>query len=263
MRRSVVVAAARAGLGGLGADRKIDHIRRGARPGVEGARAVRRQFPVGRIGQQPVAQRRAQFGQDVEDGVAQGGAVVRRGDGRDAADPAGLAASVQLAVAGVDVAMFQQFDQRPDRGAALAVADHVQRMARVPGRIQRRRIALRIAQRIGRPAFDGLGVALAVDVLRAIVDAAALELGVEFGRPLAVGRDRADDGGEDRVRALVCAQVGGDVALAAPIQEAAARKLVGAEAEEAVHQHDRIVVRGAGGAGQQRQHQAEHGEQDP
>src|SRR5439155_10182673 len=129
----------------------------------------------------------------------------------------GLAATVELATAFVAVrrAVFEQLDQRADRGAALAVPDHVDRVPRIPLRVEGERVVLGIAGRVGGPAFAGRLLHLArIAVLEhvggAVVDAAALDLGVQLGGAVPVGGDRADCGGEHRVRTVVGLQQGGD-----------------------------------------------------
>jgi len=163
-------------------------------------------------------------------------AVVRRAERRDALDPVAALAGEQRAditaaagVALIGIAVFQQLCEHTDRLAAHAVADQMHFQLTV-GVIQLRQNARERAA-IARMAVGG-------GVVCAVVDRAADEVGIQLTGAVPVAGDGADGRGVDLVAGIV--ENVAQAAEAAPVVQA--EHFRAAPTEQAVHQHDRIVV---------------------
>ncbi len=163
-------------------------------------------------------------------------AVVRRAKRRDALDPVAALAGKQRAdgvvaagVALVGVAVFKQLCKHADRLAAHAVADQMHFQLAV-GVVQLRQDA--------RERAAVAGMAIGGGVVCAVVDRAADKVGIQLAGTVPVTGNRTDRRGVDLVAGIV-----EDVAQAAeatPVVQA--EHFRAAPTEQAVHQHDRIVV---------------------
>ena len=162
--------------------------------------------------------------------------VVRRAERRDALDPVAALAGEQRTDAaiggGVDlvrIAVFEKLRQHTDGLAAHAVADEVNLQGAV-GVIQLR-------QHAGEGAPIA-GVAVLCGVILAVVHRTADQIGVQLARSVPVACDRADGRSVDFVTGVV--EDVAQAACAAPVVQAG--DLSAAPAEQAVNQHDRVVV---------------------
>ena len=161
---------------------------------------------------------------------------MRRAERRDALDPVAALAGEQRAditaaagVALIGIAVFQQLCEHTDRLAAHAVADQMHFQLTV-GVIQLRQNARERAA-IARMAVGG-------GVVCAVVDRAADEVGIQLTGAVPVAGDGADGRGVDLVAGIV--ENVAQAAEAAPVVQA--EHFRAAPTEQAVHQHDRIVV---------------------
>ena len=189
------------------------------------------------------------FRHEIDNHVAQRGAVVWRGNGGGAFHPAGLAAGVQRAAALIAIrrAVFHQLDHGANGLAALAVRYQVDRVCGIPLRVQRQRVVVRIVVRVGGPAFAGRFLNLAVHgefcgARRTVVRTATLDLIEQLYRAVPVGADRAHRCGVNLMAAVGGAHVRFDIVETTPVFEAGALQLVRAEAEKAVYQYHRQIV---------------------
>ena len=163
-------------------------------------------------------------------------AVVRRAERRDALDPVAALAGEQRAdvaaaagVALIGVAVFEQLCEHADRLAAHAVADQMHLELTV-GVVQLRQDA--------RERAAVTGMAVGGGVVCAVVDRAADEVGIQLTGAVPVAGDGADGRGVDLVAGIV--EDVAQAAEAAPVVQA--EHFRAAPTEQAVHQHDRIVV---------------------
>ena len=186
-------------------------------------------------------------------------AVVRRGDGGQRVDPVALAAEeerARLHTGGLGrgdflrAAVGENLEEQARRRAAEAVADEVHGALRAPAVEQRRLIVDAVAL-----------VAEVLRVLDAVVCARADELCVQLACAVPRARERSDGGGIGLIalRGQIIRQAAGGHA---PVGHDAEDLVALPPAEQAVHEHDRVVraglVIGRGGrdgAQAQRQHQ--------
>ena len=163
-------------------------------------------------------------------------AVVRRAERRDALDPVAALAGEQRAdgavaagVALVGVAVFEQLCEHADRLAAHAVADQMDLELTV-GVVQLRQDA--------RERAAVAGMAVGGGVICAVVDRAADEVGIQLAGAVPVAGNGADGRGVDLIAGVI--ENVAQAAEAAPVVQA--EHFRAAPTEQAVHQHDRIVV---------------------
>ena len=163
-------------------------------------------------------------------------AVMRRAERRDALDPVAALAGEQRAdgavaagVALVGVAVFKQLCEHADRLAAHAVADQMHLELAI-GVVQLRQDA--------RERAAVAGMAIGGRVICAVVHRAADEVGIQLTSAIPVAGDGADGRGVDLVAGVI--ENVAQAAEAAPVVQA--EHFRAAPTEQAVHQHDRIVV---------------------
>ena len=186
-------------------------------------------------------------------------AVVRRGDGGQRVDPAALAAEekrARLHTGGfgrgdlLRAAVGKDLEEQARRRSAEAVADEVHGALCAPAFEQRRLIVDAVAL-----------VAEVLRVLDAVVRARTDELRVQLARAIPRARERADGGGVGLIalRGQIVRQAAGGHA---PVGHDAENFVALTPAEQAVHEHDRVVRAGLricrggrDGAQAQRQHE--------
>ena len=163
-------------------------------------------------------------------------AVVRRAERRDALDPVAALAGEQRAdvaaaagVALIGVTVFEQLCEHADRLAAHAVADQMHLELTV-GVVQLRQDA--------RERAAVTSMAVGGRVICAVVHRTADEVGIQLTGAVPVAGDGADGRGVDLVAGIV--EDVAQAAEAAPVVQA--EHFRAAPTEQAVHQHDRIVV---------------------
>ena len=161
---------------------------------------------------------------------------MRRAERRDALDPVTALAGEQrtdvaaaAGVALVGITIFEQLRKHTDRLAAHAVADQMDLELTV-GVVQLRQDA--------RERAAVAGMAVGGGVICAVIDRAADEVGIQLAGAVPVAGNGADGRGIDLIAGVI--ENVAQAAEAAPVVQA--EHFRAAPTEQAVHQHDRIVV---------------------